>query len=377
MRENPFIPAFGEVPPSLVGRFTAVEYIDRALKKEGGDPYKSVLFTGARGSGKTVMLREIEDIGLKYGYISVYANAGDDLTRTVLDRLEAKAANLLNKKSRKISSVNLGNAGVSFEPESLDPKGFLTRLEEVVMSLNEKGAGVLFLIDEVSPTSEGLAQLVSTYQIFRGEGKKVALMLAGLPEQVSELLSGKDDVKHLSFLRRAERVFLDNIDIFEVKKSFEKVISDNGRTASDKVLDIMAKATKGYSFMIQLIGYYTWDANLESDEIVMADVDRGILEANDRLEKLVFVSSVFGLSVKDRVVLSAISENLDPSTITQIAGILGVTNAYVTQYKNRLLESGLITIDEFGRMDFAMPYLREYIHNKIAPKYLGTMQNAK
>jgi Cdc6-like AAA superfamily ATPase len=55
---NPFIPSFGEIPSVFLGRDEYLSRVRKALEKRTSDPYKSVLITGARGSGKTVSIGE-------------------------------------------------------------------------------------------------------------------------------------------------------------------------------------------------------------------------------------------------------------------------------------------------------------------------------
>jgi Cdc6-like AAA superfamily ATPase len=59
--KNPFSPGAGSPPPELVGRDPILEQarilLGRIKKKR---PEKSLLLTGLRGVGKTVLLNEIE-----------------------------------------------------------------------------------------------------------------------------------------------------------------------------------------------------------------------------------------------------------------------------------------------------------------------------
>jgi Cdc6-like AAA superfamily ATPase len=61
--KNPFSPGAGSPPPALAGRERVLEQarilLGRAKEKR---PEKSMLLTGLRGVGKTVLLNEIERI---------------------------------------------------------------------------------------------------------------------------------------------------------------------------------------------------------------------------------------------------------------------------------------------------------------------------
>lgn len=60
---------------------------------------------------------------------------------------------------------------------------------------------MLFTVDEVDPTLDEMVQLAAFYQHFVREGRKVALLMAGLPHNISSLLNNKT----VSFLRRSNR----------------------------------------------------------------------------------------------------------------------------------------------------------------------------
>ena len=64
---------------------------------------------------------------------------------------------------------------------------------------------MLFPVDEVDPTLDEMVQLAAFYQHFVREGRKVALLMAGLPHNISSLLNNKT----VSFLRRSNRRALD------------------------------------------------------------------------------------------------------------------------------------------------------------------------
>ena len=59
--KNPFSPGAGSPPPELAGRDSILEQahvlLGRVLQKR---PEKSILMTGLRGVGKTVLLNEME-----------------------------------------------------------------------------------------------------------------------------------------------------------------------------------------------------------------------------------------------------------------------------------------------------------------------------
>lgn len=87
---NPFSPGAGSPPPELVGREVILEQahvlLGRVLHKR---PEKSILMTGLRGAGKTVLLNEIERQAQKQRYrtILVEAHEGKPLVLLLVPQL--------------------------------------------------------------------------------------------------------------------------------------------------------------------------------------------------------------------------------------------------------------------------------------------------
>ncbi len=77
--KNPFSPGAGSPPPELVGRDPILEQARillgriRARRSE-----KSLLLTGLRGVGKTVLLNEIERMAKNTGYHTIFIEAHED-----------------------------------------------------------------------------------------------------------------------------------------------------------------------------------------------------------------------------------------------------------------------------------------------------------
>lgn len=90
--KNPFSPGAGSPPPEMAGRDTILEHARVLLGRvRAKRPEKSLLLTGLRGVGKTVLLNDIERMAIDSGY------------RTLL--VEAQKANLWPFYSRRICAA--------------------------------------------------------------------------------------------------------------------------------------------------------------------------------------------------------------------------------------------------------------------------------
>ena len=77
--KNPFSPGAGSPPPELVGRSGILRQteilLERTLNKK---PEKSMLLTGLRGVGKTVLLNEMERLAQRHGYHTISIEAHEN-----------------------------------------------------------------------------------------------------------------------------------------------------------------------------------------------------------------------------------------------------------------------------------------------------------
>ena len=77
--KNPFSPGAGSPPPELVGREPILEQAHILLGRiKHKRAEKSMLLTGLRGVGKTVLLNEIDRLARAEGYRTVVVEAHED-----------------------------------------------------------------------------------------------------------------------------------------------------------------------------------------------------------------------------------------------------------------------------------------------------------
>jgi hypothetical protein len=356
---TPYNPSFGELPYTILGREQIIDNIRFAFESNLSDPYRTVLFSGARGVGKTVLLEKIVEISMEYGFVSVNLTAGNTMIKDLFDQLFERTQHILSKK-RKIKSVSIKSFSVDFFNDN-EELGLRTRLERVLSKLNDLGIGLLITIDEVYKTAPGLGEIVIAYQHYKREGRNIALMLAGLPKNVSEILSDSEETKNFTFLRRAERVILKDIPIDEVTQLYYSTFNEAQKKLSKQDAVFMAETTKGYPFMVQLVGYYVWRKTNGKAE--RKDILAGIELAKERLGILVFQASLGDISEKDLTFLRTMSSFEMPVSVADVQKKMGVSQSYIQQYRLRLLETELIYSPSYGKLDFSVPYLKEYLNS--------------
>jgi len=123
----------------------------------------------------------------------------------------------------------------------------------------------------------------------------------------------------------------------------------------------MVEGTGGYPFLIQLVGAQVWRLHPDEPAISMEDAQRGVSNAHRRLGYLIYEPALANASSIDKSFLLAMAKDDGPSRMADIQQRLGVDVNYASQYRLRLIAAELIEPTSHGHVDFAVPYLREYL----------------
>jgi hypothetical protein len=361
---DPFRPSFGVSPPLLVGRQELIEDLGDALDTGPGGLARATLYTGQRGTGKTVLLNAVEDEAKSRGWVVISETATPGFVKRITDeQLPALLAQHDPRSVRRhLTGVTIGKAGVSWTAEDIHRAvpGLRNQLFLLADLLADNQTGVLVSIDEIHREARReIEELTATVQHAFREEREVAFVAAGLPSAVSDLLN--DPL--LTFLRRADRHALTTVDADDVRRALNEPITQAGRNVSDDVLDVMVKGTAGYPFLIQLVGSSVWRIHPDDLQITLDDARRGVEAAHRRMGALVHEPSLAGASAIDRSFLVAMAKDDGPSRMADIKVRINADDNFASQYRLRLIAQELIVAAGHGRVDFALPYLREYLRD--------------
>ena len=358
---NPFNPAFGLRPEQFIGRD---DIIDEFLKSQNNpnNPWRSTLIVGVRGSGKTSILSDIQLRLKNTDTIVVSVSPDDDFLNRVLGQVYQQLPKTIAGKISKIKNISVSyGVSISLDKDNREPdftNTFDYQITKMLEPLRNKKTQVVFLIDESQKHSADIRTFISTYQQLIMKQLPVSLVMAGLPEVVSNILN--DDV--LTFLRRANRVDLENIDISLIKADYKNVFRHFGHMISENTLALAAAATQGFPYLIQLIGYYLWEnisKRFDGDLL-----EQTLIESKARLFKNVHQLVFDSLSNMDREFIFSMIEDTGSSRISDILNRLEKDKNYVTQYRSRLISKGVIKSSGHGLIVFTFPYMREFLENK-------------
>ncbi len=385
---NPFSPGAGAPPPELVGRDPLLEQarvlLGRVRQKR---PEKSLLLTGLRGVGKTVLLNEIERQASNAGYrtIVIEAHEGKPLgpllapyLRSVLYDLDriAGAGDKVKRGLRVLRSF-LGalkityadvEVGLDIDPEqgSADSGDLEIDLPNLLVAVGEaaeeRKSAVAVLIDEVQYfTEKELGALIMAMHKIQQRQLPVVLLGAGLP--ILPGLAGESK-------SYAERLF----SFPEVGALSEpdaaKALRDPARAAGvnfePAALREVFKLTRGYPYFIQEWGYQCWN-QAPTNAITLDVVRKATPTVIERLDRNFFRVRFDRLTPSEKRFLRAMADlGPDAHRTGDIAERLGVKVTSLGPVRAKLIRKGMIYSPAHGDMAFTVPLFDEFMRRAMS-----------
>ena len=355
-----FQPTFGNRPEKYIGRDGVIEQFIAGLKEPIGSRNRCTLFLGQRGMGKTALLLELSDRAQKAGYVVARVTAHEGMPQAIIEQFQLNGSKFFNDNKRKLTGVSAGALGFSFGltfSEAAERQyGFRSKMSLLCDKLAEKGKGALILIDEVR-TSAAMREVASAYQELVGDRKNVAIAMAGLPHAVSSVLN--DSV--LTFLNRATKVELGTISTQLIRAYYENAFRLVGITISDEFLDRAALSTRGFPYLMQLIGSYVIQYTSQGGTVTDDVMNKSEKAAMKDMEDNVFKPILTPLSDNDKVFLRALARCGETGSTSKLQANLGKKGPAIQPYRKRLIEAGIIEAPRRGELVFAVPYLADFL----------------
>ncbi|KFI50694.1 ATP-binding protein [Bifidobacterium biavatii] len=370
-KQNPFKPGAGYAPPLLIGRDDDIDDFVEGLDNGPGAPSRLMRVTGARGIGKTVLLSKFAEVASARGWEVIRESASEGLCARLVAQLQPPARgrhDFTLNPSVNVAGLIGGSLGAyHYESPQQMPLTLAGAMRERIGRLEKRDAGLLIEIDEAQAVDKNdMIAIANAAQAMNVENRNYALVFAGLPSMSSKWLNNDAT----TFMRRAEPHALRDVPLSAVAVSFGDTFEGTGMILAGDPLQAATEATFGYPFMIQLVGYYVWSQarrnHPDDPEVTIEDAQAGIGKALTRLGETVHGPELDGLSSVDRTYLLAMAQDDGPSSTSVIAERLGKGVNYAGNYRARLLEAQVIENKGYGKVDFAIPYLREYLREHAA-----------
>ena len=142
-------------------------------------------------------------------------------------------------------------------------------------------------------------------------------------------------------------------------------MESGGKRVGDEASQEAVAAIDGFPFMMQLIGYRAWNAAGTDDVIGPEATQRGFRLAQEEVEHRVFDAALAELSKGDLAFLQAMLPDEKETDRADLAERLKRSSSYISTYKKRLLEAGVIEERKPGTFMFALPRFRDYLRGKF------------
>jgi hypothetical protein len=385
--KNPFSPGAGSPPPELAGRDGILEQARVLLGRvKAKRPEKSLLLTGLRGVGKTVLLNEIEVIARASGYRTILVEAHEGKSLAVLLAPHLRRLLLdLNRLAGAGDKVRQGlgvlksfvgaikvkvgdiDIGIDIEPEkgSADSGDLEVDLPSLFVAVAEaaqdRGAGVALLIDEIQYFSAAeLSALIMAMHKMQQRQLPLVLVAAGLP--ILPGLAGESK-------SYAERLFsfpgIGPLPAPDALKALNDPVIAAGEAFEPGALDAIVEVTKGYPYFLQEWGYQVWN-HARMSPITRDDVAQSGALVSRRLDENFFRVRYDRLTPREKEFLRAMAElGAGPYRTSDIADAMQVAITALGPVRANLIKKGMVYSPSHGDMAFTVPLFDEFLRRAM------------
>lgn len=334
---------------------------------------RPVLLVGPRGVGKTVLLTETAAIaGAQHGWPRVHVEARPEtlFTPDLLAAL-ARAHHLLEqpttRRALRAESVTLraGLPGVGGEvrfarateaPEDPTPalRAALTELATLALA---RDSGFVLTLDEAHlATRRELAALAALLQEGTGARWPIVVVIAGLPPMRAPEHSA-------TYFERGAWHEVDLLAPQDAVRALRLPAEAAGRPMDEDAAALLAQASGGYPYAIQLYGHHAWRTSAERKLIDLAAAEAALPRAQRELERGLYAARWMAASPAQRrylATLAALAAAAQPTTARAVADALGRTPKQLSSTRDDLIKAGTLTV-EGEALRFTIPGLSAYV----------------
>jgi hypothetical protein len=345
-----------------------------------GRPEKSMLITGLRGVGKTVLLNTFEAIAEEQGFRTAKAEITHETEfRPLIARLARRGllaispAKRMKKHARRAAAVFKSftlrtpeglEIGVDVEALlGLGDSGDLGEdLSDLFVALGEAAkehqTGVVFLLDEIQflDRVELEALIAGLHQVSQRE-LPLTLAGAGLPQVPALTGTAKS---------YAERLFrfptIDRLEEQAARDALELPAKAEGVEFRPEATSRIVKLSEAYPYFLQEYGKHVWNV-AAGPTISSADVGRAHDLVQLELDESFFRVRIGRVSKAELAYLVAMAHRgTGPYRSGEIAATLGRAGPEsVAPTRARLIEKGLIYSPSYGLNEFTVPQFDAFV----------------
>ncbi|WP_091552576.1 ATP-binding protein [Micromonospora pattaloongensis] len=409
---NPYAPGAGQRPPELAGRARELEVFDVVLERVArGRPERSLMLTGLRGVGKTVLLNTLRSqaIGRLWGTGKIEARPEQSLRRPVAgalhmavrelaphhrapDRIDAFLGVLKAFALRATPATTTGRAAPRLRDRwqpGIDVPATTGRADSGDIEIDlvelfsdaadiatDVGTGIALFIDEMQDLGpQDVSALCAACHELSQLGGALIVVGAGLPHLPAVLSAAKSYSERLFRYQR-----IDRLDRGAAEQALCAPAAREDVEYEPKALELLYEKSGGYPYFVQAYGKATWD-HAPSSPITAADVQVAAPEAEAELAVGFFGSRFERATPAEREYMRAMAalspvtgesdgagrDDMDAAVPTAvIARSLGRKPASLSPARDALIKKGLIYSGERGTVAFTVPHFGRYLRTQPA-----------
>lgn len=377
---NPYRPGAGVMPLYIAGRDEDIQNIEQmfeALKLN--IPTQSVIFSGLRGVGKTVLINKVQTIAEEKGIFCRHIEIEErndfisqiaECTQAFLRKVSAKEKfkHLLQKPLDAIKALV-----ISFNPEdstfSLSvqdrelyvSKNLTQSLTEVFTTVGEiaykSETPIAFFIDEIQyMKQEQLGSLIAALHRVNQLGYPVMVIGAGLPK-IYKMLSDEKSYSERLFVYKQ----IGSLTVDQARKAIEEPAKRFKVSYTENAINEIISITKGYPFFIQQLCQIVYKET-DKECIDVTDVKENVEEFLKVLDDGFFKSRYERCAQSDKKFIFAMVRCGElPCTISNVAKNLGKNVGSVSTTRAQLINKGIIYPVKYKELDFTVPEFSGFI----------------
>ncbi|SCF43173.1 ATP-binding protein [Micromonospora mirobrigensis] len=407
---NPYAPGAGQRPPELAGRGRELDVFDVVLERIArGRPERSLMLTGLRGVGKTVLLNTLRSQAITHlwGTGKIEARPDQSLRRPVAAALHMAVRELAPRhrapdridgflgvlKAFAQRSTPPGRGGVApklrdrWQPGIDVPASsgradsgdieidLVELLTDAAAVATDVGTGIAIFIDEMQDLgAEDVSALCAACHELSQLGAPLIVVGAGLPHLPAVLSAAKSYSERLFRYQR-----IDRLDRIAADQALCAPAEREEVEYEAKALDLLYEKSGGYPYFVQAYGKATWD-HAPRSPITAADVRVAAPEAEAELAVGFFGSRFERATPAEREYMRAMAtlslvegeegggrDDMDAAVPTaEIARSLGRKPASLSPARDALIKKGLIYSGERGTVAFTVPHFGRYLRTQPA-----------
>jgi AAA ATPase-like protein len=390
---NPYAPGAGQRPPELAGRDRELASFEVALERVGaGRPERSIVLTGLRGVGKTVLLNALRGRAVQryWGTGKVEARSEQGIRLPVAQAVHAAVREVAHRhrnpqavdavagvvKSFALRTSLPDRKGIRWQPptdvpaargraDSGDLELDLVELFTDVGALGQDlGAGVALFVDEMQEVAAAeLAALCGACHELSQQAVPLVVVGAGLPHLPATLSASKSYAERLFRYVEVDRLPRSAAD----RALIVPAASEDVHYAA-AALERLYGYTDGYPYFVQAYGKATWDVAPRSP-ITAEDVAEAAPEAEAQLAVGFFGARFDRATPAERDYMRAVAdlgaETTDgPVATAEVAARLGRRPQSLSPARDGLIKKGLIYAAERGSIAFTVPHFGAFLRRR-------------